>query len=52
LDIGGVRSVVEMLGKGRGGEVEGVDSSMVRRLGRGVVGVSEIRTGGVEGEGR
>ncbi|KFY40051.1 hypothetical protein V494_03685 [Pseudogymnoascus sp. VKM F-4513 (FW-928)] len=52
LDIGGVRAVVEMVGKGRGRDVEGelgVDSQVVRALGRGVVGVSEIRSGGGEG---
>ncbi|OBT63064.1 hypothetical protein VE03_07418 [Pseudogymnoascus sp. 23342-1-I1] len=46
LDVGGVRAVVGMVGEGRGGKVEaemGVDQGVVRALGRGVVGVSEIR---------
>ncbi|OAF60741.1 hypothetical protein VC83_03310 [Pseudogymnoascus destructans] len=46
LDAGGVRAVVEMVGKGRGGEVEGemgVDPVVVWALGRGVVGVSDVR---------
>lgn len=40
---------MEMVGKGRGRDVEGemgVDQSVVRGLGRRVVGVSEIRSGG------
>ncbi|OBT98645.1 hypothetical protein VE01_03628 [Pseudogymnoascus verrucosus] len=48
LDVGGVRGVVEMVGKGRGGEM-GVDPVVVRALGRGVVGVSDVRRGGGQG---
>lgn len=35
--------MVGMVGEGRGAEVEGVDQEVVRGLGRGVVGVSEVR---------